>query len=77
MKIFSVFNINNLKLRNARNIGLILCLILGLISSMILLFYHSVDVLLYFYIGYTLLKLAIFYFVSIIICSSAFDKIKQ
>ena len=75
MKNFSIIELNNQKIRKARKTCLIVCLILGLLSSMIMLFYHNTYITLHFYIGYTLLKLTLFYFVCTIICSSAFDKI--
>lgn len=75
MKIMQLVHIGNDKLHAARHIGMIICLILALISTMILSFYHATDVLFQFYLGYTLLRLSIFFFTSVIICASVFDKI--
>ena len=73
MKIFSILEIQNKKIRKVRKIGLIVCLILGLISAMIMLFYMSTYTFFYYYIGYAILRLSIFYAVCIIACSRAFD----
>ena len=75
MNIFSYFNIQNKKLSKVRNLGLILCFLLALLSAMILSFYHSTYILFQFYLGYTLLKLSILFSVGLIICASAFDNI--
>ena len=74
MKIIQLVHIESEKLYTARHIGMIICLILALISTMILSFYHTTDVLFQFYLGYTLLRLSIFFFTSVIICASMFDK---
>ena len=70
-------NISNKKLQRARKILLILCMLLGLVSSMIMLFYESTNSYIHFYIGYALLKLSILYFACTIACSCVFDKIKH
>lgn len=75
MKLINYINIENKKLKNARNICLILCLILGLISAMILSFYMSSESLFQFNLGYTLLRLSTIFFAGIISCSIVFDKI--
>ena len=75
MNMLSYFNIQNKKLSKARNLGLIICFLLALCSTMILSFYHSTYILFQFYLGYTLLKLSILFTVGFIICASAFDNI--
>lgn len=75
MNIRTYLNIDNIKIRKARRIGLIFCLILALIASMIFTFYHSTEILFQFYLGYTILRLSIFFFACIVACSSAFDKL--
>ena len=75
MTMFSYFNIQNKKLSKARNLGLIFCFLLALFSAMILSFYHSTYILFQFYLGYTLLKLSIFFSVGFIICAASFDRI--
>lgn len=75
MKILSYFTIQNKKISKAKNIGLIFCFLLALISTMILCFYHSTYILFQYYLGYTLLKLSIFFSVAFTICATAFDKI--
>lgn len=69
-------NISNKKIQRARKILLIFCLLLGLLSSMIMLFYESTYSYIHFYIGYVLLKLSILYFACVVACSCVFDKIK-
>ena len=75
MKIFNSLKKLDSKILKITRIGFIFCLLLGLISTMILSFYHSTYILLQFYIGYTSLKLSIFFFVCFFICSLAFDRI--
>ncbi len=74
MKLIDYIHIENKKLKIARNICLILCLILALTASMILAFYHSTEILFHFNLGYTLLQLSVIYFSGIIACSIVFDK---
>lgn len=74
MKLINYIHIENKKLNIARKICLVLCLILALSSSMILSFYLSTKILFQFYLGYTLLRLSIIFFIGIITCSIAFDK---
>lgn len=73
--IFNKFiHIENKNLKIARHFCLIFCLILGLISSMILSFYRSTEILFQYYLGYTVLRLSVFYFACTIVCSTIFDK---
>jgi len=74
MNIFKLVHIENSKLRKARHIGMIVCLLMGLISAMILSFYCATDVLVQFYLGYTLLRLSTFFFAITVICATFFDK---
>lgn len=74
MKFINYLHIENKKIKLARHIGLVVCLILGLVSAMILSFYHSTEVLYQFYLGYTLLRLSVLFFTFIIACSTIFDK---
>ena len=74
MKFINFLHIENKKIKIARRISLIACLILGLLSAMILSFYRSTEVLYQFYLGYTLLRLSVFFFACIIACSTVFDK---
>jgi len=75
-KIFDL-TISNKKIQKIRNVLSIICLLLGLVSSMIMLFYKSTYSYIQFYIGYTLLKLSILYFACIIAFSYVFDKMKK
>lgn len=74
MKLINYIHIENKKLKFARNICIVVCFILALISSMMLAFYHSTEVLFQFYLGYTLLRLSVIYFTGTIACSIVFDK---
>lgn len=74
MKLTNYIKIENKKLKLARDINLILCLILGLVSSMILSFYISTESLFQFNLGYTLLRLSTIFFTGTISCSIVFDK---
>lgn len=74
MNFINYLHIENKKIKLARHIGLIACLVLGLLSAMILSFYHSTEILYQFYLGYTLLRLSVFFFACIIACSTVFDK---
>ena len=74
MKLTNYINIENKRIKMARDLFLRLCLILGLLSSMILAFYHSTEILFQFNLGYTLLRLSTIYFSGIIACSIVFDK---
>lgn len=74
MKFINYLHIENKRLKMARNICLIICLIMGLTSAMILSFYHSTEILFEFYLGYTLLRLSVFFFVCTIACATVFDK---
>ena len=77
MEKFSLIKIKDKKLYTARHYGVLFCLILGLLSSLFLLSYHYTYIIFQFDLGYTLLRLSIFFFVSVIICASAFDNIKS
>ena len=77
MKKFSLIKIKDKKLYKARNYGILFCLLLGLLSSLVLLSYHYTYIIFQFDLGYSLLRLSVFFFVSVIICASAFDYIKS
>lgn len=63
------------KIKKIARFGFIICLLMGLLASMILSMYHSTYILFQFNVGITLLKLSILFFVGFSICSIAFDKI--
>ena len=75
MNIKTVLHIENKKILKTRKVCLVLCLVMGLIASMILSFYHSTDSLFQYNLGYTTLRLTSIFFSGVIACSSAFDKI--
>lgn len=74
MKLINYIHIENKRIKMVRDLFIVLCLILGLISSMILAFYHSTEELFQFNLGYTLLRLSTIYFAGVISCSIVFDK---
>ena len=74
MKLTNYIHIENKGIKMVRDLFMVLCLILGLISSMILAFYHSTDELFQFNLGYTLLRLSTIYFAGVVSCSIIFDK---
>ena len=74
MKLTNYIHIDNKRIKLARDLFLILCLVLSLIASMILAFYHSTEELFQFNLGYTLLRLSIIYFAGVVSCSIIFDK---
>ena len=77
MKLINYIHIENKRIKIARNMLQTLCLILGLISAMILAFYHSTEILFQFNLGYTLLRLSVIFFTGTITCSIVFDKFIQ
>ena len=74
MKLINYIHIENKGIKMVRDLFLILCLVLSLIASMILAFYHSTEELFQFNLGYTLLRLSMIYFAGVISCSIVFDK---
>lgn len=75
MNIKTILHIENKKILKARKICLVICILMGLIASMTLAFYHTTDSLFQYNLGYTALRLTTIFFSGVIACSSAFDRI--
>ena len=75
MNFLQIIKTKNKKLEKVTLIGIKCCLLLALIATLILSFYKSSYILFQYYLGFTLLKTSISFFVSFIICHIAFIRI--
>lgn len=75
MDLLKLLKTQNKKLHTLLNSGLKFCLVLSLIATLILTLYRSTYILFQYYLGITVLRISIAFFVSFVICYLAFIRI--
>ena len=75
MDLLKLIKTDNKKLQILLAFGLRFCLVLSLIATLILAFYKSTYILFQYYLGISVLKVSIAFFVSVVICYLAFLRI--
>lgn len=77
MNFFELLKTKNKKLKYTLLFGLRTCLILALIATLVLSFYRATYTLFQYFLGLTLLRMSIFFFVVFVVCYLAFIRITK